>query len=436
MYSIFVIITRTLTILLILLKILIYYDENTWGMVKRGLLLYSGGLDTSVILKMLQEKLGIDVVTLTLDIGQEENDLVAIADKAWKLGASDVVTKNVKQEFSNGYISKDILSDGLYDGVYPLSTSIARPLMSLEAVNAAEQFDCDLVVHGCTGKGNDQVRFEVSIKALKDGIDVIAPVRDWRLNRDEEIEYARANGIPVKLGGKYSTDENLWGRSVEGSELEDPRKPIPEDAYAWITPPGKIDSDPVDLEITFQAGLPTEINGQAKPLEKIVRQLNSIAGQAGYGAIDHLEDRVTGIKSREFYECPAAMTILTAHKSLERMTLSKEEVSMKNIMDTKWSDMTYNGLWYDPLMDHINAFEKSVNAYVSGKVSLRLKGGNLTVTGMESNNSLYNYEKSTYGKMDTFDQSHAKGFVEIFGMQTVNTSRTRKKSAAGLISTL
>ncbi len=405
-------------------------------MVKRGLLLYSGGLDTSVILKMLQEKLGIDVVTLTLDIGQEENDLAAIADKAWKLGAADVITKNVKQEFSNGYIAKDILSDGLYDGVYPLSTSIARPLMSLEAVNAAEQFDCDLVVHGCTGKGNDQVRFEVSIKALKDGIDVIAPVRDWGLNRDDEMEYAHANGIPVKLGGKYSTDENLWGRSVEGSDLEDPRKPIPEDAYSWITPPGKTGSDAVDLEITFLGGLPTEINGKQMSLERIVMLLNKIAGEAGYGAIDHLEDRVTGIKSREFYECPAAMTILTAHKSLERMTLSKEEVSMKNILDTKWSDMAYNGLWYDPLMEHINAFEKSVNSFVSGKVFLRLKGGNLTVMGMESSNSLYNYEKSTYGKMDTFNQSHAKGFVEIYGMQTVNTSRTRKKSAAGLISTL
>lgn len=402
-------------------------------MVKRGLLLYSGGLDTSVILKMLQEKLGMEVVTLTLDIGQEENDLSAIAQKAWKLGATDVITRNVKEEFSTSYISKEILADGLYDDVYPLSTSIARPLMSVEAVNAAEEYDCDFIIHGCTGKGNDQVRFEVSIKSLKDGVEVIAPVRDWGLNRDEEIEYAKKSGIPVKLGGKYSTDENLWGRSVEGSELEDPRNPVPEDAYAWITPPSKTDGTATFATLTFESGIPVELNGNRMKLEKLVTFLNDVAGKAGFGAIDHLEDRVTGIKSREFYECPAAMTILTAHKALERMTLSKEEVGMKNVLDTKWADMTYNGLWLDPLMDHINAFQKSVNQYVTGTVSLKLQNGNLTITGLDSPNSLYNYEKSTYGKMDTFNQSYAKGFVEIFGMQAVNTSRTRKKAMAQLL---
>jgi argininosuccinate synthase len=405
-------------------------------MYKRGLLLYSGGLDTSVILKMLQEKMGMEVVTLTLDVGQEENDLAAIAEKAWKLGASDVITKNVRNEFANGYISKEIMADGMYDGAYPLSTSIARPLMSLEAVSAADTHDCDVIVHGCTGKGNDQVRFEVSIRALNPDLSVIAPVRDWGLNRDQEMEYASRNGIPVRLGGKYSTDENLWGRSVEGSDLEDPRKPVPADAYSWVTPPDRVPHEVREFTIKFTGGIPVEINGTRKPLSKIVADLNEIAGTAGYGAIDHLEDRVTGIKSREFYECPAASVIINAHRSLERMTLSREETAFKSLVESKWTTMTYDGLWFDPLMDHLNSFLKSINAYVSGTVSLKLQNGNLFVLGMESPYTLYNYEKSTYGKHDTFNQSYAKGFVELFGMQTVNTNSVRKKAVAEITKSL
>ena len=409
------------------------HDQDSGLMAKRGLLLYSGGLDTSVILKMLQEKMGMEVVTLTLDVGQDENDLVSIANKAWKLGAADVITKNVKQDFANGYVSWEIMADGLYDGVYPLSTSIARPLMSLEAVQAAEQHDCDYIVHGCTGKGNDQVRFEVSIKTLNPSINVMAPVRDWGLNRDEEMQYARSKGIPVKQGGKYSTDENLWGRSVEGSDLEDPRNPVPSDAYAWVTPPDKVSRAIVDLSIEFSSGIPVSLNDQKPALHHMISTLNWMVGKAGYGAIDHLEDRITGIKSREFYECPAALTILNAHKALERMTLSREEISMKEIIDTKWSDMAYSGLWFDPLMEHFNAFLKSINKPVSGTVNLRLQNGNLTVTGLESANSLYNFEKSTYGGKDTFDQSIARGFIEIFGMQTVNTSTARKSKIAEVL---
>ncbi|AKA49506.1 argininosuccinate synthase [uncultured archaeon] len=403
-------------------------------MAKRALLLYSGGLDTSVMLKMLQEKLGMDVLTLTLDIGQEENDLKAISGKAWDLGATDVITEDVKKKFAAEYISREIKSDGLYGGIYPLSTSIARPLMSLEAVRFAEEYDCDLIVHGCTGKGNDQVRFEVSIKALNDDIEVIAPVRDWGLNRDQEVEFALANNIPVKQGGKYSTDENLWGRSVEGSDLENPAFPVPDDAYSWVVPPHLVREVKAEVQIGFSQGLPVTLNNEDLDIRHIVSRLNSISGQRGIGGIDYLEDRVTGIKSREFYECPAAVVLLAAHKALERITLNKEEMDIKKAMDAKWGDLVYNGLWFDPVMTHINAFEESVNEPITGEVRLILDKGLCSVAGIESQNSLYNFETSTYGKQDTFDQSMAKGFISIFGNQTVNTARVRNKKLERILS--
>lgn len=403
-------------------------------MAKRALLLYSGGLDTSVMLKMLQEKLGMDVVTLTLDIGQEENDLKAISEKAHDLGAVDVITKDVKDVFAKDYISGEIRSDGLYGGVYPLSTSIARPLMSKEAVFYAEEYDCDLIVHGCTGKGNDQVRFEVSIKALNGDIEVIAPIRDWGLNRDQEMEYAALNGIPVKQGGKYSTDENLWGRSVEGSDLEDPAFPVPDDAYSWVVPPHLVSVRSLEVSVGFEEGLPVSLNGELLPVRDIVSDLNSAAGVRGIGGIDYLEDRVTGIKSREFYECPAAVVLLNAHKALERMTLNKEEMQVKALLDARWIEYTYNGLWFDPVMEHISAFEQSVNKPINGKVRLKLDRGLSTVTGVESVNSLYNFETSTYGSSDKFDQSMAKGFISIFGNQTVNTSRVRNMKPQRILS--
>lgn len=396
-------------------------------MAKKALLLYSGGLDTSVMLKMLQERLGLDVVALTLDIGQEENDLKAIADKAWNLGAVDVVTRNVKEKFAQHYISREIRSDGMYGDVYPLSTSIARPLMSQEAVFYANEHDCDLIVHGCTGKGNDQVRFEVSIKALDNDLEVMAPIRDWGLNREVEMEYARENGIPVKKGGKYSTDENLWGRSVEGSDLEDPSSEVPEDAYSWVMAPGMVDGSHETLSLEFSSGIPVSINGKNMKLEDLVAALNSAAGSKGYGGIDYIEDRVTGIKSREFYECPGALTIISSHRALERITLNKEELMLKKVMDTKWADLTYSGLWFDPVMDHINQFENSINKPIDGTVYLKLGKGMCTVTGVESSNSLYNFRISTYGKEDVFDQSLAKGFIGIYGNQTVNTAMVRNK---------
>jgi len=392
---------------------------------KKVVLLYSGGLDTSVILKWLIEKFGYEVVALTLDVGQKELDLDMVAEKARNLGALDSITMDVKDEFVRDYVSKSIFADGMYESTYPLSTSIARPLMAEKAVEIAHDLGCEAIAHGCTGKGNDQVRFETSIKSLDSYMDVIAPVREWNMNRDDEVEYAKKHGIPVPLGGKYSVDENLWGRSVEGSELEDPTVEVPEDAYYFVTPPQKSKDEPTYVKIMFERGLPVGLDGKKASLQSIIYSLTNIAGSNGFGAIDHIENRVTGIKSREFYECPAALSILEAKKKLESITLNKEEIELKKMMDEKWSNYAYVGLWHDGVMRHLNGVEESLNQFVTGEVKLKLYKGTCAAVSVESQNSLYSYSMSTYGKEQEFDQSAAAGFIKIFGMQTVISSRVR-----------
>jgi len=394
---------------------------------KKALLLYSGGLDTSVMIKWLQEEMGYDVVTLTLDVGQEKNDLEAIAKKAKNLGAVETITRDVKKKFAYEFVSAGILNDGMYQDRYPLSTSLARPLTAYEAVQMAENYGCDTIVHGSTGKGNDQVRFEVSIKALNESLDVIAPVRDMNMNREEETEYAKSHGIEVPYGGKYSVDENIWGRSVEGSSIEYPDEAVPDDAYRWVIPPERSNSVPEIVTINFQNGLPTAINGRKEELNDLIAHLNIISGKNGIGAIDMIEDRLVGIKSHEFYECPAAITIIMAHKYLETLVLNKRESQIKKMMDQTFSEMVYNGLWYDPSMEHIMQFQKSVNSLVNGKVKLKLYKGNIVPMGVESYNSLYDFSKSTYGIGQTFDQSKSPGFIYVFGSQTIATIRGRKK---------
>ncbi len=396
-------------------------------MKERVLLLYSGGLDTSVMIKWLQEQQNLDVLTLTLDVGQEKNDLERIAEKARKLGAVKTITEDVKDKFANEFVSQGIMNNGLYMDKYPLSTSLARPLMAMEAVKFAEQNDCDIIAHGSTGKGNDQVRFEVSIRALNEDLTVIAPVREMNMNRDEEIEYAKVKNIEIPNGGKYSVDENLWGRSVEGSNIESIDEGIPEDAYKWVLPVEKSLDIPVDILITYSEGLPVELNGRKIPLKDLIAELNYIAGQSGVGAIDMIEDRVVGIKSHEFYECPAAVTIINGHKYLESLVLTKRENQLKKLMDQQFADMVYSGLWFDPLMDHIKKFQQSINGAVNGKVKLKLYKGNIIPLGAESANSLYDFSKSTYGKNQTFDQSKAPGFIYIFGSQTIAAKKARKR---------
>ena len=353
-------------------------------MKEKALLLYSGGLDTSVMIKWLQEQLNFDVVTLTLDVGQEKNDLERIAIKAKDLGAVKTITEDVTEKFSYDFVAQGIMNDGLYQDKYPLSTSLARPLMSMEAVKFAEQNECTTVVHGSTGKGNDQVRFEVSIKALNENLSVIAPVREMNMNRDEEIEYARMRNIEIPYGGKYSVDENLWGRSVEGSNIELINEGVPEDAYRWVLPIEKSAEKAEVISITFNNGLPVKLNGKAMLLADLITELNYKAGQNGVGAIDLIEDRVVGIKSHEFYECPAAVTIINGHKYLESLVLNKRESQLKRVMDQQFAEMVYSGLWFDPAMEHIKKFQQSINLLVNGTVKLKLYKGNIIPMGVES----------------------------------------------------
>ncbi len=394
-------------------------------MEKKALLLYSGGLDTSVMIKWLQERLGYEVSTLTLDVGQEKNNLKQIADKARRLGAVETITKDVTSTFAEDYVSLGILGDALYEGSYPLSTSLARPLMAKEAVEVAHLLDCDTIVHGSTGKGNDQVRFEVSIRALDETLRVIAPVRDMNMDRDEEIEYAKTHGIEVPFGGKYSVDENLWGRSVEGSTIEHISEPVPQDAYLWVTYPENAKETPDIVRIDFEQGLPVALNGISLSLRDIIISLNTIAGSNGIGAIEVIENRVVGIKSHEFYECPAAITILKGHKYIESAVLNKKELNLKSYIDNQLSEYIYSGLWFDPVMDHILSMEKSLNEHVSGTVNLKLYKGSVTPMGIKSKSAVYDISLSSYGKGQTFDQAKSPGYIYVFGNETILTRKAR-----------
>ena len=396
-------------------------------MKEKALLLYSGGLDTSVMIKWLQEEKGYDVVTLTLDVGQEKNDLTAISQKAQLLGAVKTITHDCTNKFAETFISMGIMSNGLYADKYPLSTSLARPLMAELAVKYAHENACGVIVHGSTGKGNDQVRFEVSIKALDDSIKVIAPVREMNMNREEEIEYAIRKGIDIPYGGKYSVDENLWGRSVEGSFIENVGKPVPADAYRWVKPLDDAADMPEEAAITYENGIPSALNGKKMSLKSLIIKINKMAGMHGIGAIDMIEDRVVGIKSHEFYECPAAITIIEGHKYLESAVLSKRELKVKKYIDEQFSEMVYGGLWHDPLMGYLCQFEQTLNEQVSGTVHLKLYKGNIVHYGLESNNSLYDHAASTYGRGQTFDQKMSPGFIYVYGASTVASRKVRNR---------
>ena len=407
---------------------LLFRSNFTTDMKGKALLLYSGGLDTSVMIKWLQEIMNYDVSTLTLDVGQEKNNLREIAQKAKKIGASETITRDVTDIFAEKYIAQGILSDGLYEGIYPLSTSLARPLMAKEAVDVAHYLDCDTIVHGSTGKGNDQVRFEVSIRALDDRIKVIAPVRDMNMNRDDEIAYASRNDIEIPYGGKYSVDENLWGRSVEGSEIENISSGVPFDAFKWVVPPEKVNASPETVSIGFDRGLPVSLNGETLSLKELIIRINSLAGKHGVGTIDMIEDRVVGIKSHEFYECPGAVTLISAHRYMERAVLNRKELSLKSTIDTLFADYVYNGLWFDPVMTHIQTFEKSVNSSINGTVQLKLYSGNIIPMGVESDSAIYDLNLSGYGRGQTFDQGKAPGFIYIYGNETILTRKARDRS--------
>ncbi len=385
---------------------------------KKVLLLYSGGLDTSCMIKWLQEKYDAEVITLTLDVGQ--GGLEEARKKALKLGVKKAYVVDAREEFAQNYIAKAIKANGLYQGQYPLSTAIARPLMSKLAVEFAQREKVNAVAHGCTGKGNDQVRIEVSIAALAPELKVLAPVRGWNMSRQQEIEYSKRNHIPVPvdIDSPYSIDANLWGRSIECGVLEDPSHEPPKEIFELVTPPEEAPDEPTYVELDFEAGVPVALNGRAMSLVELITRLNGIAGKAGVGIIDMTEDRVVGLKSREIYECPAAVTILAAHKDLEKYCCTIHENEFKPLVDQLWAELAYKGLWYDPLMADLEAFINKVGEKVNGSVRLKLYKGSAVVVGRRSPNGLYDLGLATYEAQQTFDQRASEGFIELWGLPT------------------
>jgi argininosuccinate synthase len=381
------------------------------------LLAYSGGLDTSVAIHWLKEKYGCDVVTVTIDVGQSD-DLKEAMRRAKTIGAAKSWIIDVKKEFVENYVLPALKANALYEGNYPLSTAIARPLMVAKLVEMAKRLGASSIAHGCTGKGNDQVRFEVSIMALAPDIKIIAPTRDWGMSREEEIEYAKQHGIPipVTVDKPYSIDESIWGRAIECGVLEDAWVEPPEDIFEWTKGHANSPDKAEYVEIGFVQGKPASVNGQDMDFLDIIYKLNELAGNHGVGRIDHIENRLVGIKSREVYEAPAALVLIKAHQDLESMVMAKDLLHYKKVLEQHYSDLVYNGLWFSPLKEALDAFIEKTQELVTGTVKLKLFKGSAVVVGRESPYSLYNTQLSTYDKGDAFDHSAAKGFIYVWGL--------------------
>lgn len=379
-------------------------------------LAYSGGLDTSVCIRYLQTLHKLDVITVTVDCGQHDN-FKDIERKAEAIGSIKHLYIDAREEFARNYVVPSIKANGLYQGKYPLATALARPLIAAKAVEVAEKEGATAVAHGCTGKGNDQIRFDVTMRALSPNLKIIAPIRDLNLTRDLEISFAKEQNIPISLEAKkYSIDMNLWGRALEGGKIEEADFEPPEEAFEFIN----FQNDKAGyVEIEFDKGIPVGVDGEHIPLVDLIQYVNDKAGAHGVGIIDHIEDRVVGIKSREVYEAPAAVAIIEAHKDLEKMVLTRHELAFKQIVDSQWSWLAYSGLWQDPLRADLDRFIDATQNRVSGKVRLKMEKGSLRVVGRESEYSLYRNNLATYEAGSTFDQSLAKGFVELWGLQSV-----------------
>jgi argininosuccinate synthase len=382
-------------------------------------LAYSGGLDTSVSIKWLQEKYGYDVIALAIDVG-EGKDLDFIKEKALKVGAIKAITIDAKDLLANEYILPSLKANALYEGKYPLSSALSRPLISKLLVDVAETEDAVAVAHGCTGKGNDQVRFEVSIQALNPKLTVVAPVREWGMNRDQEIAYAEKHGIPIPidLDNPFSIDANIWGRACEAGVLENPWNEAPEEAFAWTNPVENTPDEPEYVEISFEKGVPVALNGVPMKLAALIQELNEIAGKHGVGRIDHIENRLVGIKSREVYENPAALVLINAHKEMEFLTLPREVTQFKTQIESQYAKIIYEGLWYSPLRPAIDAFIEETQKSVTGTVKVKLFKGNHVVVARKSPVSLYNEDLATYSAGDLFDHNAAVGFIKLWGMPT------------------
>ena len=378
-------------------------------------LAYSGGLDTSVAVPWLQEEYGVDVVTLTIDLGMV--DLESIRERAMQVGAAKALTVDGRETLVKEFLFPALQAGAIYEEQYPLATALGRPLIARCLVEAARAEGAYAVAHGCTGKGNDQVRIDVGVAALAPELKVIAPIRDWGMSREDEIEYGQSRNLPINPGkSRFSVDENLWGRSAEAGELEDPWREPPEDAYAWTNPVSQTPDTPAYLEIHFEQGIPTAVDGESMSGVDLIRHLNTLAGEHGVGRVDHVENRLVGIKSREVYETPAAVVLHTAHKALETLTLSKEQARAKARIAQEYADMVYNGLWFTRHRQDLDAYVRSAQRYVTGDIRMRLHKGVGTVVGRSAPQALYQYQLATYDREDQFDHAAAAGFINIYGL--------------------
>lgn len=399
--------------------------------VSRVLLLYSGGLDTSVMLRWIQESYGAEVVTLTVNLGQPDEDWEVVTGKARDLGAVETVVVDAREQFARDYVLPAIKANALYGGGYPLFTALGRPLIAKLAIEQARAHGCDTIAHGCTGKGNDQVRIEATIATLDPELGVIAPVREWQMGREEEVAYAREHGIPVKGGSEappYSIDDNLWGRSTEGGPIEDLGQPPREDALQLVTPPERAPGEPQLVRVGFEAGCPVSLDGERLGLVELIERAAEIGRRHGVGIVDHIEDRVVGLKVRDLYEVPAAAIVISAHRELEKLVSTIHQNNHKGALESQWAYLCYAGLWLEPLREDLDAYMDSANRHVTGEVTLRLYRGGVMPVARSSPYALYDRSLASFGESGgDFSQDASPGFIELFTLQSRLAHRVRKR---------
>ncbi|HWO16901.1 MAG TPA: argininosuccinate synthase [Solirubrobacterales bacterium] len=399
--------------------------------VRRVLLLYSGGLDTSVMLKWIQDEYGAEVVCLTVNLGQPGEDYAVIEDKAKRLGALECLVVDAREQFAEGFVAPAIKANALYGGGYPLFTALGRPLIAQLAVEYARRAGCDTIAHGCTGKGNDQVRIEATVATLAPELKVIAPVRDWQMGREEEIAYAREHGIPVKGGTEvapYSIDDNLWGRSSEGRWIEDLSHAPEDDVFQLVTRPEEAPDKAEVVTVGFEAGVPVSLNGERLGLVELLERTAEVGCRHGIGIVDHIEDRIVGLKVRDIYEVPAAEILLTAHRELEKLVGTIHQNQFKPGLDQKWGYLVYAGLWWEPLRSDLDAYMDAVNAQVTGEIGLKLYKGSARVVTRSSPNAVYDADLASFADSGgLFSQSASPGFIELWSLQSRMAHRIRQR---------